>query len=107
MNYNIKISKEGYTLAMLKVVNCFLNMTDYELDIVNKMIDNNIRILTTSARAEIRKLTGNKSVALTNNYIKRLVDKKVLITTDDGLVLNQSIVKPVIDKSITVSFSVN
>ena len=109
MNYNINISKEKYTLAMLKVVNCFVNMTDYELDIIVKMIDNDIKVLTSESRAIIRKLTGGKSVGSTNNYIKRLVDKKILTYSKEfnGLTLNGNVIRPVLDKSVTISFNVN
>jgi len=106
MEYNIKISRDKYNLAALKVINCFLNLTSYELDIVTKMLDNNIDILDTKSRSKIRNLTG-KNYATTNNYIKRLKDKKVLIDSDKGLVLNKNIVNPISDKEIKIKFDVN
>lgn len=106
MNYDIPISKEKYTLAALKVINCFLDLTTYELEIVSKMLDNNIQVLDTKGRMIIRRLTG-KNTATTNNYIKRLKDKKVLIPTEKGLKLNHNITNPISDKEINIKFNVN
>ena len=106
MEYNIKISKEKYNLAALKVINCFLNLTDYELDIIVKMLDNNINILNRESRSKIRKLT-NKSYNTTNNYIKRLKDKKILLYINNELVLNKNITNHILDKEIKIKFDVN
>lgn len=108
MNHNIKISKERYTLAMVKVLNCFLNLTDYEMDIIVKMIDNDIRVLTSESRKRVRALTGGKSVQTTNNYIKRLLDKRVLVSKDDeGVVINDNIMQTIEDGEFNVKFNVN
>jgi len=107
MDYNIGISKEKYTLAMIKVINCFLNLTEYEIDIIVKMIDNDIKTLTSETRRRVRLLTGGKSVQTTNNYIKRLVDKKVLVLNKEGLCVNDNIINTLNDKEFSIKFNVN
>lgn len=103
MEINIPLQEERYSRAMLKVMNSFLNLTDYELDIISEMLNNKMSVLDSKNRAKIRSLTG-KSVASTNNYIKKLKDKKMLIDTEAGLQISDKILKPISDKEVTVRF---
>ena len=106
MEYNVPVLKKNYTLAVLKVINCFVGLTDYELDIISKMIDNDISVINKVTRVKIRELTG-KDVGTTNNYIKKLKDKKVLLEVSEGLILSESILAPVRDGNIEIKFNVN
>lgn len=106
MEIDIPLPKESYSSAMLKVMNSFLMLTDYELDIISKMLNNKIVVLNSANRAKIRSLTG-KSVGSTNNYIKKLKDKKMLVETSAGLQISDKIMKPIHDKEVTVRFHVD
>ena len=105
MEYNLKIEKKKYNLAMLKVINCFLNMTEFELEIIAAMLNNNILILNTESRKLLRDIT-NKGIATTNNYIKNLKDKRILLEQEEGLVINQSIIKPIEDGEVNIKFNI-
>lgn len=105
MDYNIPIDKKKYNRAVLKTVNCFLDMTEAELDIISIMLDNEVKVLDTDSRNLIRTITG-KSIASSNNYIKRLKDKQVLTKTHEGLVISESIMRPVIDGEVNIKFNV-
>lgn len=102
----IPISEKGYNRAMLKALNGFLNLTDFEIDILACMLNNNVDILNKTNRLEVRNLL-NKSEYTFNNYIKKLKDKKVLIPMEDGLAIHPTIATPIKDKEITVKFNVN
>jgi predicted transcriptional regulator len=105
MNYNIPISSKLYNQAMLNVINCFLKLTNKELEIIKIVLDNNIINLDTKARVLIRENSG-LSIGTLNNYIKRLKDKNVLIQKRDTLEVNNNILQPIEDKEISVSFNI-
>lgn len=105
MNKEIKISKDKYYKAILSVINCFLNLTDYELELVVNMLNHNIKTLTTETRAQLRTLTKS-NVHSFNNYIKRLKDKEVLIETSYGLGLNPNITNSIADKEVNIKFKI-
>jgi hypothetical protein len=107
MDYNLTLSEDKYTLAILKTINCFLNLTDFELLIINKMIDNDIDELNTNSRKRLKSLLGDKSDATVNNYIKRLKDKKVLIENETGMVINNNILSAIKDGELNFKFNVN
>ena len=106
MKVEIPISKDKYSAAMLTVVNCWLRLTDYELNIISKMIDNNIIVLDVKGREKLRGLTG-KSVGSTNNYIKKLKDKGMIESSPEGLVLSDKVLKPIRDRELNVLFHIN
>jgi len=108
MEYNINTKKENYHLGILKVVNCFLKMSNFELDIIVKMLDNDIKSITKETRKQIRDLIGDKSIANTNNYIKKLKDKNILIlNSHNELTINNQILKVVEDGELHFKFNVN
>ena len=106
MKYEIPISEEKYTLAALNVMNCFLKLTKHELNIVRVMVDRNVSSIDLGSRALIRAETG-KSVFMTNNYIKRLKDKGILVNNNGKLSINQNIMGALKDQEISVRFNVN
>lgn len=79
----IQLTKENKNKVLLKVFNCFTNLSNSELDIVNNMLDNNILILNKTNRALIR-TNLNTSVYNFNNYVKKLKDRNYLIKTKQG-----------------------
>lgn len=74
----IPVSKENYNKAAIKLLNCFLNMSEYELSIIVGMLNNNINSLNKNTRAQIVK-TLNLNTMSFNNYIKKLKDKGTLV----------------------------
>lgn len=106
MIFPIPTTKEKYYKAALKVINCFLNLTDYELDIIVTMLNYNIKYLTKDTRARLRELLKSDTATF-NNYIKRLKDKKALVESEEGLEVNPNIVNSVSDGEITIKFNVN
>lgn len=105
MNRTIKISKDKYYKAALTIVNSFLGLTTYELNIVVNMLKYDIKTLTTESRIKLRELTKS-NVHSFNNYIKRLKDKEVLIETSYGLAVNPNIVNSIADQEINIKFEI-
>lgn len=105
MKYTIPLSKDKYYKAALSVVNCFFNLTDFELELIVAMLDHDIKTLSKDSRATLRLLL-HKDTYVFNNYIKRLKDKKALIESKEGLIINQRIIDSVADTEITIKFNV-
>ena len=106
MIQNIPISKTGYNKAMLKALNGFLDLTDFEMEILTCMLNREINTLNRENRLEVR-LELNKSECTFNNYIKKLKDKSLLISNEQGLIINPVILSSNKDKEITFKFNVN
>ena len=105
MKYNVPTKKDAYPLALVKGLNCFLDLTDFEIMIVSNMLKHKMSVLTTENRRKLRQITG-KGLHTTNNYIKKLKDKKVLVSTGGKLGLNEGILAPFKDREITIKFKV-
>lgn len=105
MEYKIPVNKENLVKAILKVVNFSLKLTDQEIDILAILINNKITVINTNARDLIRKIS-NKDKYSTNNYIKALKDKNVLLTKSNtkDLYVNPNIETIVKSKSIKFTF---
>lgn len=107
MEYNIPISKGDYPLALIKGINCFLDLTDFELAIVSNMLKYDMKELTAENRKKLREVL-NKGEHTTNNYIKKLKDRKVLVTNAGGrLQLGEGITAPFRDKEIVLKFKLS
>jgi predicted transcriptional regulator len=105
MEYIINIPEEKYHRAILNVINCFLALSKFEMDIVCQILDDENGILTTKLRREIR-LKTEKGEASTNNYVKMLKDKKVLIGNKGEIRLNDTIMKLVEDGEVFIKFNI-
>lgn len=106
MEYPIKISKKNHYKAALSIVNCFLKLSDYELDLIVGMLNNSITVLNKENRKNLRDLL-NTDVYTFNNYIKRLKAKGYLIESEEGLALISKIVEAASDKEIIIRIDVN
>ena len=104
MKYNIPTQKDSYPLALIKGLNCFLNLTEFELAIVSNMLKYEMATLTVANRKKLREVIG-KGEYTTNNYIKKLKDKKVLVSKEGKLGLNESILTPYRDREIVLKFN--
>lgn len=106
MNYPIKVTKDKYYKAALSLMNCFTNLTEFELDVLVTMLNNNIKIVSKETRSKLKELLGKDTYTF-NNYIKRLKDKKALIEVDKNLVINPGILESVKDKELNVKIYVD
>lgn len=105
MVQEFKFKKDKYYKAILKLVNVFIGLTDYELNIIATMLINNIKTLDTASR-HIVKEKMNANVATFNNYIKRLKDKKCLIETNEGLIISDNILNAIEDGKVDITFKI-
>mgnify|MGYP003326694257 CR=1 FL=1 len=78
-NYiKVPIKRKYHCKAILNILNFGFRMTDVELDVLNTMITNDIKILTKETRAQLLLLL-NKEKYTVNNHIMKLKSKGVLI----------------------------
>ncbi len=102
MELKVPIKDGTGTKTKLRIVNCFINnLTEVELDIVAKMIDDNYIELNKNNRSQLRSSLNMNKYSF-NNYIKYLKDKKVLYTKDNVLMLHPNIIKITADNKITI-----
>lgn len=106
MNYPIEVSRSNHHKAALSIVNCFLKLTDFELDLIVGMLNNNIKVLNTKNRKKLRDQL-DLNVYTFNNYIKRLKDRKYIIATKDGLGLHPNIIAAAFATEINVTINVS
>lgn len=106
MDYSIKVSKDKYYKAALSLMNCFLKLTEFELDLIITMLNHNIKSISKDSRIILRDLLSKDSYTF-NNYIKRLKDKKALIEVNEELVINPNITKSIVDDELNVKIYVN
>lgn len=104
MEYPIQVSKIKCYKAALSIVNCFLKLTDFELDLIVGMLNNDIKVLNTNNRKILRDLL-NTNVYTFNNYIKRLRDRGYLVEVSDGLELHSNIIAAANDKEIVITIT--
>lgn len=100
------LTKDKYYKQALIILNSFLGLTDYELNIIIVMMSNNIKSINKHTRDGVRDLVG-ASTASFNNYIKRLKDKKALVLTDEGLEVNSGIIDSLSDNQINIQFNIH
>jgi len=101
----IPVSKENYNKAAIKLLNCFLNMSEYELSIIVGMLNNNISSLNRRTRAHLVK-TLNLNTMSFNNYIKKLKDKKTLIGSKE-LTINPNILSMIEGGEVNIVIKCN
>lgn len=103
MIYNLKVKREDYCLAALKIINCIYKLSELELKILTNIINNQIKVLDKSSRNSIREFINTDKFTF-NNYIKKLKDKKLLIDGANGLVINPGIIKTIADREFKFEF---
>lgn len=98
MEFKIPVDKDYYYTAVLNILNTVgnMNLTKLEMDIILLMVNNNVTVLDSIFRDKIRK-TLNKDKFVTNNYIKKLRDKGILLSrpNDKRYFLSKEIVESV------------
>ena len=106
MEYPITISRSKHHKAALSVVNCFLKLTDFELNLIVAILDNGMTNLDTNSRRILRSQLNTDTYTF-NNYIKRLKERGYLVDTTEGLQLESRLIKAANDTEIIVKFDVN
>lgn len=99
-------SKENFNKAAIKLVNCFLNMSDYEVNIIVGMLNYNIKSLNTITRAQLVNVLNLKPMSF-NNYVKKLKDKGILLPHRKELYVSSSIIKIVEDGEINITIKLD
>ena len=85
----IKIAADS-TFKFLQVFNGILELTDKELLILSKFVDNsNLGLCTASDKKIVATELGVLDPNTLNNYVKRLKDKGALIKTVNGYKLSK------------------
>lgn len=90
--------------AILELVNPHIgNLTFQEMEILRITLSKDITELTPDNRALIRKESNLEKFNF-NNYIKKLKDKKVLISKDNSIFVNPMIIKISKYKSLNITY---
>lgn len=106
MEYNITIPKIKHHKAALTLINSFIKLTEFELNLIVAILDNGFKSLTTANRKILRNQLGT-DVYTFNNYIKRLKERGYLIDGPNGLELPSKLVQAANDKEIKITIDVN
>ena len=102
MEYPINIDKSKQHKAALSIINCFLKLSDRELELIVTILDNNIYNLDKEARKLIRESMNIDSYGL-NNYILKLKNKGYIVDNK----LSPKIIQAAKDKEIIVRINAN
>lgn len=81
--------KPNTTLKFLQVFNGILELTDTELQILAAFIDHGetVNLCSPANKKKVAELLKIKDHNTLNNYVKRLKDKKAIVTTPNGYAL--------------------
>ena len=105
MKYTIPVKQENYNRSALEVLNCFLKLTEFEKEILSQMLTTNIKVINTKTRQDLITLLDTDYFTL-SNYIKKLKDKELLITTPYGLAIAPNLINSLDSKEITITFKI-
>lgn len=105
MEHKISVTDKSYHKAILQIYNFNLKLSDFELDIISTMLTYGMLEINPDTKEIIRKVL-DKDKFITNNYIKRLKDKGVLLPKEDqrGYTLNPNIANLTKDNKISFEF---
>lgn len=109
METRIPVTKDSIYKAILMLGNVpfNLNLSKLEIDIVSTWLQYKVYVIDISARDLIRKVL-DKDKFNTNNYIRRLKDKGIIVHADDSkkLYLNPKLAQIVNTDTITFKFDI-
>ncbi len=100
MVHNIDIDKSKHSKAALTVLNCFLKLTDRELDIIATIVDNNIVSLNRVTKGVIMKSIKIDNYGL-NNYLLKLRNKGYIVNNK----LSDKLIEACKDKQIIINLN--
>lgn len=102
---NLKLPSNNIVKSILEILNPYLGyLTTQEILLLEIMISNKWTSITSDNRVAIR-IKSNLEKYTFNNYIKKLKDKKVLLTKDNLLIVNPKIVRMTQSPSINIEFN--
>ena len=108
MIFQRKLDKKEYYKELLSLLT-FFKFSEFELDILTTMLCNNMTEVNIDTREYIRKIL-NKDKYITNNYVKRLRLKGVLLDRTDlnrVYYINPTIMEIIKEGKLTFEFSIN
>lgn len=103
MIYSIQIPTDKYKEEILKFLVLNTGLTKSEFNVLLELINLGLDYVDGESRNYLRN-TLNKSEHNINNYIMKLKEKKVLIETIDGLIINPNIITMINDRELTFEF---
>lgn len=82
------------TIKYLQVFNGIFNLTDNELKVLGTLIENRetVNLCSSANKKKTAEKLGIKDFNTLNNYVKRLKDKKAIISTKNGYDVNPMLV---------------
>lgn len=106
MEYTLKLPISKKTEYLIKMLNPIMgNLTDKEIEILVVIVDKQITIIDKNTRTDVRMFLDMDKFNF-NNYIKKLVTKKVLQQVDRlTLKVNPNILHILKHDSVNLSFS--
>lgn len=81
---NIRVSEDEKLDAYLELMNGVLKLTPTQLKVLTELIRENPKACTPKSRVEVTSKMGFKSVTVTNNFIKVLRDKGIILKDRDA-----------------------
>jgi len=101
------VNKSEYYKQILATL-YFFKFTEFELDILSAMLDNDMTVVNIDSREVIRKVL-NKDKFIINNYIKRLKNRNVFleIPNTKALNINPIIIDLIREGQITYNFNMS
>lgn len=109
MEYKIPVTNKSYYKAILTVLNFSLKISKLELDILAILLYHNMLEINADSREIIRKEL-DKDKFITNNYIKSLKLKNIILTDLNNpkrAYVNPEIVRIVKEPKLSFEFIIN
>lgn len=108
MEYKIPVTKDNVCNAILTILNFHLKLSEFEIKMISILLQNKISTIDTSARDLLRKVLDKDKFSI-NNYVKRLVDKNIILKEDKTkkLYIDPTIIKLTNEKEINFKFISN
>lgn len=105
MDIEIPVKKEGVSKAILRLLSTFQNFSNYEINLMTTMLNNNIKSLDTPSRKKVRTLMNSDQYTF-NNYVSKMIKSGALFKGSNGLEIHPSIVQIVKDQKLSISFKI-
>lgn len=106
MNIKLPVSKDDLYKISISVLTYKVGLTTSEVDVIVTLLRNNITTINSRAR-DILRQTLDKSKFSTNNYIKQLKDKQLLVKSDKGRELSLHPMLARLNKEKQITFEID
>lgn len=105
MDLVIPITKDKVNKAIIKILSSFNDFSNYEINVLSTMLDQDIKVLDTEGRKKVRDCMGTDQYTL-NNYIAKLKSRNALIDNKGNLSINGAILTAINDQKINIAFKI-